>query len=396
MWRETYAVVDLGRIMHNVRRIREEIGPKTVLMASVKADGYGHGALQVSQAALRSGADRLGVATVGEAAALRDAGIGSPILVYGAPTPDGAKAAVDRGIELTVGSLDDLQNVEESARRSGGKALVHVKFDTGMGRLGVRGEDEALRVLAEADRSRDVTLCGVFTHFSSADEPRAEVPRLGRAGVPEAVSPGPADFTELQRERLERIVGRARAEGIEIPLVHAANSAAVFRGREHHYDMVRPGIALYGYDPVVGARPKPLGLLPALSVRAAVTRVADIAPGDPVSYGRTFTARQRERVATLGIGYGDGIPRSLSNRGRVRFAQGCAPIVGRVCMDQMMVLVTGLSVSVGDEAEVYTGDPAGGCGSISEAAEISDTITYELLCRLSARVPRFYRSAPPV
>ncbi len=340
------------------------------MMASVKANAYGHGAVEASRAFLAGGADALGVATMEEAVGLREAGITADILVYGKLWSESALEALRHDVALTVYEMQELDALSGAAG-SGRPARVHVKLDTGMTRLGVRDEGEAVALILRASRMPGVKLEGVYTHFAAADE--APMPGTGR--------------TSVQADQLERVVARARASGAQIPSVHAANSAALLRDARYHYDMVRPGIALYGYEPA----PQwgiSHGLLPALSWQTQIVRIAEVPAGTPVSYAGTYVTSRTERIATLPVGYADGVPRALSNLGAVRLRSGCAPIVGRVCMDQLMIAVTDLDARVGDQVEIY--GAAGPCGSAQRAADQLDTITYELLCAISGRVPRLY------
>lgn len=341
------------------------------MMASVKADAYGHGAAEASRVFLSAGADALGVATLEEAIELRAAGISADILVYGKLWEKSASDALLQDVALTVYEGRELDVLSQAAR-AGRRARVHVKLDTGMTRLGVRDEDEAVELIVRAGSMPHVDLEGVYTHFASSDEPLT-MDGDGR--------------TATQADRLERVTMRARERGARIPLMHAANSAALLRDARYHYDMVRPGIALYGYEPAPSWGVAH-DLLPALSWRTQIVRIAEVAVGTPVSYGGTYVTSRAERIATLPLGYADGVPRSWSNLGSVRLRSGCARIVGRICMDQMMIAVTDLDARVGDEVEVYGG--SGPCGSAQVAADQLGTITYELLCAVSRRVPRLY------
>ncbi len=373
MWRETWARVDLKRLATNVSELKSRLAPNVLMMATVKANAYGHGAVKVSRAALCAGADQLGVATVDEGVELRDHGIEAPVLMYGALPKNAVEAVILHDLMPTVGDLSEVALIGQIATKMGKACHIHVKLDTGMGRLGVRDVDAAKQLLKAAAQTPGVILEGAFTHFSSIDEPPG--------------SDGDS-YTELQRMRFEKMIFAAKAEGIKIPTVHAANSAGMLRDASYHYDMVRPGIALYGYHPARDWM-EPADLLPVLSLHARVVRVADLPSGEGVSYGRTFVTKEPERIATLPIGYADGIPRGLSNVGHVCIKGKPAPIVGRVCMDQMMIKVTGMDVSVGDVAEIY-GGARGSCSSLEAMAELQSTIPYELLCRISDRVPRIY------
>ncbi|WP_281267855.1 alanine racemase [Sulfoacidibacillus thermotolerans] len=385
MWRQTWAEINLEDLVHNVRLLKGRLLPNVLFMATVKADAYGHGASTVAQAVLQAGADRLGVATYEEGAQLRMSGIETDILVYGALFEAAAEAAVKYRLTATVGSIQDLIFLEKKAKEYKNRVTVHVKIDTGMTRLGVRTLPAALELLQRAAESPWLTLEGLFTHFASADEELLQE----KSGIqPRLVENDPTrslPFVEQQRLRFEEIASAAQQQGIHVPILHAANSAAALRDPRYQYNMVRYGIAMYGYSPIP-MEDSSFRLRPVLSLRSRITRLAVIEPGEAVSYGRTYVATRREVIATVPIGYADGIPRALSNVGKVKIHGQCAPIVGRVCMDQLMINVTDLSVKVGDVVTFY--GESEGCGSLAQVAAQLDTIPYELLCRVSARVPR--------
>lgn len=256
-----------------------------------------------------------------------------------------------------------------------------MKIDTGMTRLGLRHIEDVVQLVQVANESSRIILEGIYTHFATSDEELFELLEPSDQENGSTIVP----FVEQQRMRFEEVLQAVRELGIIIPIVHAANSAAALRNPRYQYDMVRFGIAMYGYQPlpIVDAD---LTLHSVMAVRSRITRIVDIMPGEAVSYGRTYIATRPEVIATVAIGYGDGIPRDLSNLGRVLVNGQCAQIVGRVCMDQLMIKVTDLVVQVGDIVTLYGADE--GCGSILQATEQLDTIPYELLCRITARVPR--------
>lgn len=373
MWRETYAIVDLERLQHNVRQIKSLLRPGVLFMATVKANGYGHGAIQVSQAVLAAGADMLGVATVEEAVFLRRSGIAADILVYGALPASAASAVVEHRIMATVTNVDDIERLNRIGLLRQQTALVHVKVDTGMGRLGVRTVAEALELLTRASAAARVELAGVYTHLSSADELHLPV---GRA------------YTDVQRSRFIEVLEAAKHAGIQVPITHVASSAGSLWGSDYHFNMVRPGLALYGYHPAP-AWQQAIDLKPVLELRSVITRIAELPAEEAVSYGRTYQTTNPERIATVAIGYGDGVPRALSNRGIVEVGGQQAPIVGRICMDQLMIKVTDIPAKVGDEVVVYSGHLTS-AASLQRHADLLETIPYELLCRITERVPRHY------
>lgn len=373
MLRPTWAEVNVDHLSHNVRALKSLVAPHVLMMVSVKANGYGHGAYACSVTALSAGADQLGVATIEEGLQLRKSGITAPILVYGAlPSIKVAELAAKNNLMLTIGSSADVTWCERAAQQTGKHVGVHVKVDTGMVRLGVRGIQDAVNLLQDVNRSSSTELRGVYTHFADADEPLDET----------------QSFTEQQRMRFDSVLSAARSAGIDIPLAHASNSAGILRGPQYHYDMVRPGIACYGYYPRRDWK-EVVDLRPVLSLYTTIVRVARIEKGESVGYGRIHVANRKESIATLPIGYADGVPRNLSNIGCVRIKDILVTIAGRVCMDQMMIRVTGIQTNVGDKVAIYDGTVEGGA-SMQTTADHIDTSPYELLCRISERVPRVY------
>ncbi len=365
------ALVHLERLQHNVRLLKAKLAAGVQMMATVKADGYGHGALEVSKAALSAGADRLGVATVEEAVALRQSGITAPVLVYGALPEQAAIAVLDYDIAVTVTGINDIRILADAAKRQRHSVRVHVKLDTGMGRLGIRSADEMLTVLSHISAYPLIELEGIFTHLSSADEMHHADGRV---------------YSEMQRRRFIEWVHVAKRAGYHVPIAHIANSAALLWGPEYHFDMVRPGIAMYGFHPAP-AWNQDVDLQPVLELRTSITRIARMQAGEAVSYGRTYVTEKEEVIATVPVGYGDGIPRALTNRGYVEVNGAIAPIVGTICMDQLMINVTGFDAKVGDQVVIYS-QLIESKASIQSHADLLDTIPYELLCRITSRVPR--------
>ncbi len=371
--RPTRAEVDLAAIAANVQVACRLAGPGTAVMAVVKADAYGHGAVPVARAALAAGATWLGVAIPEEAAALRSAGIRSRILVLGPIAPEQAPVVVAHDLDQCVSDLSQATLLSRVAASGGGTLRLHLKVDTGMGRVGVPPRE----VRAAAERIAGLPalrLAGLMTHFaeSDADDPT---------------------FTREQLARFDEAARTLQAAGLALPLLHAANSAALVRHPEARLDLVRPGILLYGCPPCATRRPGDPALVPALRLRTAISQIADLSAGSSVSYGRTFVAARDMRVATLPIGYADGLPRLVSGRGHALVRGRRVAIVGRVCMDMTMVDVTPVpEVCRGDEA-VLIGRQGAEQITADEVADLAGTISYEILCRIGPRVPRVYSSA---
>lgn len=369
MYRTNYVEIDEAAIAGNARALCRVIRPGAALMAVVKADGYGHGGALAARAALRGGASMLAVATAEEGEALREEGIVAPVLVLGNVEPNSAGAAVRLGLDQTVCDRPGIAALEEAARTLGKRVPVHLKLDTGMGRLGVRdpGEAAALaQAIADADH---LSFAGVFTHFACADDPSADA------------------YTRMQLGRFLDMLQVIRRSPGSSPLRHAANSAATLRFPQAHFDMVRVGIALYGAPP---ADPPAL-LRPAMRWVTRTSMVKNLPEGESVSYGAAFTARRPTRLMVLPVGYADGYRRSLGGRAQVLVRGRRAPIVGRICMDQCMADVTDVPDCMAGDEVVLLGAQETEVISADELAGWMGTIAYEALLAPSARVPRVRR-----
>jgi alanine racemase len=363
------ARVNLAALERNVARLRGELRGSSELCAVVKGNGYGHGAVACAEAALAGGATRLAVATSGEAVELRDAGVRASVLVLGATSDQELEDAVAARSEVVAWTPEFVDALAMSARRRGETVNVHVKLDTGMGRLGTRVPSEALEVAERvAGSGGSLRLAGVMTHLATAGEdPEFVAAQLGRF----------RPFVEQLRSRFPGV------------LAHAANSAATLTEPRSHFDFVRCGIAVYGCDPM-NEDPFARGLEPALELISYVAAVKSAAPGDTVGYGRTFTAAAPTRIATVPIGYADGIRRGLSNNCDVLIGGRRFPLVGTVSMDNITVnLGPESSVGVGEEVTIIGAQP--GARQTAEAvAQRIETINYEIVCGVSARVDRSY------
>ena len=373
--RPTHAEIDLSAVSANVSLACRLAGRDTQVMAVVKADAYGHGAVPVSKAALEAGATWLGVAVPEEAVPLRAAGITSRILVLGPIAPDQADLVVALDLDQTVCDPSLAEAVDRVARARGRVISLHLKVDTGMHRVGIRPQ-QVQSVAERIAALRSVRLVGLMTHLAAAE---AEDPTFAREQL--------ARFAEAEQ-------GLAAA-GVRVSVRHAANSAALIFLPEARLDLVRPGIMLYGYHPRGRQRHIEPLLTPALRLRTVINHIQQVARGDSVSYGRTFVAPRDLCVATLPVGYADGYGRLLSNQGHVLIRGLRVPIVGRVCMDMTMVDVTGVpDVRVGDEV-VLIGRQGAEEITADDVAELQGTISYEVLCRIGPRVPRIYLPPSP-
>ena len=364
-YRPTSLTVSLSRLEENLRLVREFTRDIPAMMAVVKADAYGHGMIPVAQAMVRAGAHALAVATVDESIALRDAGIQSPILILGGSTDEGLRAAVNRGVAQAVFDEHSLWVMQDEAQRRGLIALAHLKMDTGMSRIGVRTDQELTHLLEAWDHSPLVHMEGAFTHFCDAD---ADV-----------------DYTREQNRRFLHGAQLIHGAGYT-PILHAAASSGIALGEEFWHNMVRPGIALYGAE--VNAQLP--GIRPAQRLATYPVRVEPIEAGDTVGYGRTFTAGRPSRIMTIPIGYGDGYHRALGNRAQALVRGQRVPVVGRVCMDQMMLDVTDVpGAGMGDEV-VLMGEQGGECITPDELAVWAGTIPWEIMLSFNQRVTRQY------
>lgn len=368
--RPTWAEVDLDCIAHNMREIRRVTSPRAEVMAVVKADAYGHGAIEVAQIALANGASRLAVAVLDEALELRKAGFMVPILVMGYTPEYQAEIVVQHNITQTIYRLETAQALSLAATNLGKKAKVHIKLDTGMGRLGVAPDSEGAELVAAIRRLPNLELEGLFTHFAAADEEDHA-------------------YTWRQFDAYQGFVQRLEERGIRFSLRHVANSAAIFNFPEMHLDMVRVGISLYGYYPSAEVR-REVNLRPALSLKTQIGQLKVVPAGTGVSYGVTHVTDRATTIATLPVGYADGLNRRLSNTGQVMVRGHFARIIGRVCMDQCMIDVGHIpDLAVGDEVIVF-GQSQEIRWNAEDVALQLGTISYEVLCAVSRRVPRVY------
>lgn len=366
-------VVDLDAIAHNVGVLRRHAGAAEV-MAVVKGDAYGHGLVPVARTSLAAGATWLGVAQLREALALRAAGITAPVLAWlHAPDTDYVPA-VEQGVDLGVPTAADLERVVAAARAAGRPARVHLKVDTGLARNGAYGPQwpQLVQAAVRAQSEGGVRVVGVFTHFAFADAPTH----------PTVVG---------QQERFAAAVRDCESAGLDLEVRHMANSAATLTTPSAAWDLVRPGLAIYGLSPLPDLGDSAhFGLRPAMTVTADVTVTKQVPAGQGVSYGHTYVTPAPTTLADIPIGYVDGVPRSASSRGPVSIGGRRFTVSGRVCMDQFVVDVGDAPVRAGDTATLF-GDPAAGVPSAQEWADAAGTISYEIVARMSANLPRVHR-----
>ncbi len=363
--RGAWAEINLDAVAHNIREARKKLQPGTKLCAVVKANAYGHGDVRVAQEALRSGADFLAVALLQEAIGLRDAGIDQPVLVLGSLLPEVAELCVRYDVSHAVFDEERLYALNAAALKLHKKAKIHLKIDTGMSRIGVQPCD-AGKFAALAASLPGICIEGAFSHFAAADADDKQ-------------------YAAYQFARFQEALHLIEAEGIHIPIRHIANSAAITELPQYQLDMVRQGISLYGLRPAENDCYK--NLAPVMTIKAKVSYVKKMPAGATIGYGRTCTLERPSVIATVPLGYADGVNRRLSNKGYMIINGMHAPIAGRVCMDQTMLDVTDIpGVAVGTEVTVFGGPEL----PIELVAEWADTIPHEITCNISRRMPREY------
>lgn len=366
----TYAEVNLHAVRHNIEEARKNIKSGTKIMAIVKANAYGHGAVPVSKA-LISQVDAYGVAMIEEALELRDAGIDKTILILGYTGEEWYEELVKHCISQTIYTYDMAKKLSDVAVSHGKQTPIHIKIDTGMGRIGFAPTEESVGIVEKISQLPGVFIEGIFTHFARADEKTIEAAKEPFA-------------------RYMQFVQELEKKGIRIPVRHVSNSASIISFPEANLDMVRSGITTYGLYPSEDVPKEILKLQPAMSWKSKISYVKPIEPGTSVSYGGTFTAEKPMIVATVPVGYADGMKRDLSGKGRVLVHGQYAQILGRVCMDQFMIDVTDISnVKMGDTVTIF-GKDGDKCIPVEEIAELSHSFNYEFVCSISNRVPRKY------
>ena len=369
--KRTWAEINLDNLTHNFETIRKQVGPKAKLLGVVKADAYGHGAVRVARHLEKLGAGYLAVSNLDECEELRVNGITLPILMLGFTPAEQAERILKNDMTQAVPNLAIAEAYSAAAVRAGGTMKVHVKLDTGMGRLGFQCDDAhfdaSLRDILKVLTLPGLDVEGVFTHFCVSDEAADEC----------------VEFTKIQHERFLRMIDAAETQGrFQFRLHHCCNAGGIASYPEWAWDMVRCGIILYG----TGDLAERMGMKPVMTVKTTVSTIKDFDPNTSISYGRRFFTTRPSRIAVLPIGYADGLFRALSGKLRVLTPYGEAQQVGRICMDMCMIDATDLpQLKVGDEIEVF-----GGPQLIETAAKQCGTISYELLCAVSKRVPRYY------
>ena len=367
----TYAKIDLNAVLHNINEIKKKIGHNVKIMAIIKANGYGHGATALGDF-LGNEVDYYGVATIEEAMELRVNGIKLPILILGYTSLSQYLEIVENDITQTVYTVEMAEEMSKAGALCNKKAKIHIALDTGMTRIGFKADIAGALEIQKISNLSNLTVEGLFTHFACADE-------------------ADKSYSKLQIDRYDNFVKLLEEKGIHIPIKHMCNSAGIMEFDHHHFDMVRAGIITYGLYPSQDVNKNAIDLKPALEWKTHVINVKTVDAGYGVSYGITYITKNKTKIATVSIGYADGYPRSLSSKARVLIHGRYAPIIGRICMDQMMIDVTHIdNVEIEDEVTLV-GKDGNNSISIEELADIAGSFNYEFACGIGNRVTRVYK-----
>lgn len=370
--RPVWAEINLDHLSHNMREVKRSIKQETLACAVIKADGYGHGAVEIAETLQKSGADRFAVATLTEAMELRQSGVTLPIMVLGYTPEVQFERILKHNIIQTIYTYEQGKFFSEKALERGEEITVHIKVDTGMSRLGFQTHEQDQEKIKKILSMKGLKVEGIFTHFAIADDEEK-------------------DFTYLQFEKFQALVKKLEKEGFHIPIKHVSNSAAIIDLPEMNLDMVRAGLMIYGLYPSEEVDHQNIKLKKVLELKSEIALVKDLEKGRGVSYGLIYETSETRRIATLPVGYADGFTRLLTEKAKVLINGKAYPIVGRICMDQSMVDITGEEVNIGDAATIISSnddDP----NTVDDFAELLGTINYEIVCMISRRVPRVYIS----
>ncbi len=368
--RPAWAEINLDNLAHNIREVRRVSRPGCKVSAVIKSDGYGHGAVAIAGTLLENGADRLAVAILSEAIQLRKTYCEPEIMVLGFTPPEQVGAIIENRLIQTLFSIDTAREYNEIAIAKGCKVKVHIKLETGMGRIGMLLSEKSADQIVEISQMPGIEIEGIFTHFAVADEMDKSV-------------------TRKQVNKFRSLTHRIESKGVRIPIMHVSNSAGIIDLPEFDMDMVRPGIMLYGLYPSGTVSHEFVKLKEVMSLKARVSHVKELPPGTGISYGHKYFTRGTEIIATLPIGYADGYSRMLTGKAHVLVQGHRVPVVGRICMDQCMVNVTGLDVKPGDVVTLFGGEEAEKIW-IDDVADWLGTNTHEVICRIDKRIPRVY------
>ncbi len=366
-----YAQISLDAIEHNIAQVRAKVGEDVKILAVIKADGYGHGSIPVAKR-LMSKVQYFAVATIEEAIELRQAGIDLPILILGYTSPRQYDEVVRYDVTQTIYSYDTAAKLDEAAKCAGKKSKIHIALDTGMTRIGFVMDDESVNDVVRINQLENVEVEGIFSHFSCADMKEDN------------------GYNKRQMDNYDWFISELEKKGVDIPIKHLCNSAGIIEFADKKFNMVRAGIITYGMYPSDEVRMDEILLKPALKWVTRVINVKNVEAGHGVSYGATYTTSGPTKIATLSVGYADGYPRALSNKGRVIINGQFAPIIGRVCMDQMMVDVSHIDDVQIEDAAILIGSDGDNTLTVEEVANMAGTFNYEFVCNISLRVNRIF------
>ncbi|OHW62081.1 alanine racemase [Andreesenia angusta] len=370
--RSAWAEIDLDNLKHNLSEVKRSIPEKTRIMGVVKANAYGHGAIQVAKALRSEGVNLFAVALVSEALELRNAGLTEDIMILGYTPHELFREAISRGVILTVYNREGAEAISEEAKSLGRVAKVHVKIDTGMGRLGFRAGEKAVEEIVSLKDLENLELDGFFTHFATSDE-------------------RDKSYSATQFKKFSDILDELRSRGVEVKNTHVSNSGAIIDLQEYTLDIVRPGIMLYGYYPSDEVSRSKIKLREVMTLKTRISNIKQIEPGESVGYGRSYVAERVTKVATVPLGYGDGFTRLLSGKLSLSVGRKRAKLIGNICMDQSMIDCTDIEeAKIGDEVIAFGyGSDVNNADSLAKAL---GTISYEILCMVGMRIPRVYTS----
>jgi len=375
--RPTHVIIDVDALIHNIKFVRKCAGDDTLVTAVVKADAYGHGAVEAAKIFLENGADRLAVASLNEAVELRNAGIKAPLLILGYTPNSAFETLVRNDIIGTIYSLESAMALSEAGRKLGENAMCHIKIDSGMSRIGLQASEETIEAIKEIAKLPNLEIEGIFTHMARADEKDKS-------------------SAKDQLEKFKWTCDRLAEEGIDIKIRHISNSAGINDLMpDFKMDMVRAGIILYGLRPSDDVDLDHLDVKPAMTFRTELAHVKVLPKGRGISYGHKYVTDHDERIGTIPVGYADGYTRMLSSKAKVGINGKVAKQVGNICMDQCMISLDGVDAEVGDEVILF-GNGEGGFPTADDLAKILGTINYEIVCMINRRVPRVYVKAGQV
>lgn len=368
MNKRAWAEIDLDAVANNIREIRRITSPDAKIMGVVKADGYGHGFVEITKTILSNGADYLAVATLEEAVQLRKRKFSVPILILGATEDAAADDLVEYDVMPTVFTYGFASLLSQAAVKKGKTAKIHIKLDTGMSRIGFLCSENSIDEIIKISQLDNIEIEGIFSHLSCSDETDRS-------------------YTEMQFEKFMDMCGKLEKRGLNIPIKHICNSAGIMMYPEMHLDMVRPGIIIYGLYPSEDVDKTKLSLKPAMTLKAKITMVKEVNEGVGVSYGKTYITNRTTKIATVPIGYADGYMRLLSGKAKMIYGEACVDVIGRICMDQCMIDVTNVNnISIGDEVIIF----GSGIITADTVAGWLGAINYEIVCMIGRRIPRIY------